>query len=61
NDLFNTSRRRFTNFGADFTSDANLQARTRQINLSFTYRFNNTKKEQIKKPVINSEDSGAGF
>ncbi|MFA9290057.1 MAG: outer membrane beta-barrel protein, partial [Solirubrobacteraceae bacterium] len=46
NDLFNTSRRRFTNFGADFTSDANLQARTRQINLSFTYRFNNTKKEQ---------------
>ena len=60
NDLLNSSRRIFTNFGDNFISDVDLQFKRRQINLSFIYRFNGAKKEQTKKP--GGEDGGGeGF
>lgn len=39
-DVFNSNKRLVTTFGSDFTRDLELQYRVRQINLSFTYRFN---------------------
>lgn len=62
NDLFNSFRRRITNFSDTFTSDLDLQFRQRQINLSFIYRFNGAKKEQTKKPAgEESMGDGGGF
>jgi hypothetical protein len=39
-DLFNSGKRMVTTYGEDFTRDLELQYRTRQVNLSVTYRFN---------------------
>ncbi len=47
-DVFNSNKRLVTTFGSDFTRDLELQYRVRQINLSFTYRFNQ-KKDNGKK------------
>jgi outer membrane receptor for ferrienterochelin and colicins len=62
NDLFNSFRRKITNFSDSFTSNLDLQFRQRQINLSFIYRFNGSKKEQTKKPTgEESMGDGGGF
>jgi hypothetical protein len=37
------------------------QRRPRQVNLSFTYRFNNQKNEKEKQPVKNRGENGDGM
>ncbi|WP_167571852.1 outer membrane beta-barrel family protein [Aquimarina algiphila] len=48
NDVFNSGVRKVTSFGSDFTRDLELQNRIRQINLSFSYIFNQNKNKGKK-------------
>ncbi|AWG22615.1 TonB-dependent receptor [Flavobacterium faecale] len=61
NDLFNSGKRRFeTNIPGQIDSFTSMQFRVRQINLSFTYRFNKKKGEGEKpgKPQGNDNEGG---
>lgn len=44
-DLFNTRRMRFTSFGDDFHIENNRRWGGRTLNVSFTYRFNQSKRD----------------
>jgi len=63
NDVFN-SRKRITETNlATLNAYSEQQWRQRQINLSFTYRFNKMKndKEKDKRPKGNQQDDGGDF
>jgi outer membrane receptor for ferrienterochelin and colicins len=55
-DLFNTRKRRWETNLENITSYSEFQWRQRQINLSFTYRFNKKKNEREN----NRRDDGGG-
>lgn len=60
-DLFNTGKRRFeTYIPGQIESYSELQFRVRQINLSFTYRFNKKKEETEKGKRSQGNDNGDG-
>lgn len=52
-DLFNTRKRMTESFTDTFYSDAEFQWRQRSYNLSFTYRFNQQKKQQRERGDYN--------
>lgn len=58
-DLFNTRKRRSETFGPTFYDQGEFQWRPRQINLSFTYRFNQ-KKERQRGGGNGGDDGGGG-
>ncbi len=57
-DLFNSRKHRMDTFLAQATSYSEMQWRERTINLSFTYRFNQTKSDRMKnqRKQMSSED-----
>jgi hypothetical protein len=61
-DLFNSRKRISETNLATLNSYSEQQWRQRQINLSFTYRFNKTKsdKEKDKKPRGNQDNQDGG-
>ncbi|WP_418262749.1 TonB-dependent receptor domain-containing protein [Flavobacterium faecale] len=60
-DLFNSGKRRFETFiPKKIESYSELQFRVRQINLSFTYRFNKKKEETEKGKRPQGNDNGDG-
>ena len=63
-DLFNSRKRKTETFLPGVVeSYSEMQWRQRQINLSFTYRFNKPKvdKEKAKRPTQDSNDGGGDF
>lgn len=58
NDLFNSRKRINDTNLPTLNSHSEMQWRARQINLSFTYRFNTTKKQDREKPQKGNGDSG---
>lgn len=61
NDVFN-SRKRITQTDIPtLSSYSEMQWRQRQINLSFTYRFNKPKNEKDKQPKKQPQDDGGDF
>ena len=62
NDIFNSGKRRFETFiPGVIDSYTELQFRQRQINLSFTYRFNKKKGENEKGGRPQSGDGEGDF
>lgn len=59
-DLFNSSKHSGTNFTPTTLSNSEFQWRQRSVNLAFSYRFNQTKKNQPQKPN-NDENMGDEF
>ncbi len=59
-DVFNTRKRRRETFGPNFYTDSEFQWRKRQINLSFTYRFNQKKERQRSGGNGDNGDDGEG-
>jgi hypothetical protein len=55
NDLFNTNLRQSDTFTDTYNSYSEFRWRQRSFNLSFTYRFNQKKKQQRGRP-----DEGGG-
>lgn len=60
NDVFNSRKRIFDSNLPQAISHTEMQGRERQINLSFTYRFNK-KKTDKDRPVKNQGDNGDDF
>lgn len=56
-DIFNSRKRRGTSFGENFTNESEFQWRSRQINLTFSYRLNQ-KKQRGKPSNFENEDRG---
>lgn len=48
-DVFNTRKRRMDSFTASYNNTSEFQWRERSFNLSFTYRFNQQKRQQMKR------------
>lgn len=59
-DLLNSRKRIIKTNLPTLNSYSEMQWRTRQINLSFTYRFNKKKAEKDKQPPKNSDNGGGG-
>lgn len=59
-DVFNSRKRRSESFTDTFNSDAEFQWRERTMNLSFTYRFNQQKKNE-RDGRDDSPDDDGGF
>lgn len=57
-DLFNTRKRSMESFTSTFNSASEFQWRQRSFNLSFTYRFNQQKKEQRRMDRSNGGEGG---
>lgn len=55
-DLFDTRAFRMTSFGDDFHIDSKYRWSVRSINLSFTYRFNQSKREQRRNQNNSQQD-----
>ena len=60
-DLFNTRKRNSLTTTDTFTSESEFQWRPRTITLSFTYRFNQSKKQRNPGSRQNGMDDDAGF
>jgi hypothetical protein len=61
NDVFNSRKRRMYNFvNGTLDSYQEMQFRVRQINLSFTYRFNKSKNDKDIKPKRDNEQENGG-
>lgn len=60
-DLFNSRKRNSLTLTDTFSSDSEFQWRRRQVNLSFTYRFNQKKQRQRPESNGGMEDDGGGF
>lgn len=61
NDVFNSRKRRMYNFvNGTLDSYQEMQFRVRQINLSFTYRFNKSKNDKDSKPKRDNEQENGG-
>lgn len=58
-DLFNTRGFRATSYGENFIMDSKFRWGVRSYNLSFTYRFNQSKKDQRKREQ--RQDNGGDF
>ncbi|MFA5620507.1 MAG: TonB-dependent receptor [Weeksellaceae bacterium] len=57
-DLFNTRKHRSTSFSDNFITDSEFKWRARSINLTFSYRFNQSKRdEQRRKNNQNQNDA----
>lgn len=62
NDVFNSRKRiQDTYISGLVDSHSEMQWRVRQVNLSFTYRFNVQKNDKDKKPKQNQQDDGGDF
>ena len=61
NDVFNSRKRINETSLASLNSYSEQQWRQRQINLSFTYRFNKQKNDKEKKPKGGQQDDGGDF
>ncbi len=59
-DLFNSRKRMGTSTTPTFTSDSEFQWRERSFNLSFTYRFNQKKKNQRSQRELNGDEEFEG-
>ncbi len=57
-DVFNSRKRKQTTTASTFISESEFQWRERSFNLSFTYRFNQTKKQQRRGQGSNGGDEG---
>lgn len=55
-DLFNTRSFRSTSFGENFFMESEFRWGVRSVNVSFTYRFNQSKRDQRKKQQQNQEN-----
>lgn len=66
-DLFNTRSFRSTSFGENFFMESKFRWGVRSVNVSFSYRFNQSKRDQRKRQQNNQEngdfdmDSGGAF
>lgn len=60
NDVFNSRKRISQTDIPNLSSYSEMQWRTRQINLSFTYRFNKQKTEKDKQQKKNQQDDNGG-
>lgn len=60
-DLFNSSKHSGTSFTATTFSESEFQFRQRSINLAFSYRFNQKKKNQQQRPQIGDDTGGDEF
>jgi len=60
-DLFNSRKRRSLTETSNFISDSEFQWRERQINLTFTYRFNQQKERQRGNRGDGGDFDGEGF
>lgn len=61
-DVFNSRKRKYeTNIPAVLNSYSEMQWRVRQVNVSFTYRFNKKKGEKDKQPRRENENGGDEF
>jgi hypothetical protein len=61
NDVFNSRKRIMQTNLPTLNSYSEMQFRVRQINLSFTYRFNKQKSERDNKPRRDGEGEGGDF
>ena len=61
NDLFNSDKMIIQTYLPIVNTYMEYQRRPRQVNLSFTYRFNNQKNEKEKQPVKNRGENGDGM
>lgn len=59
-DLFNTRKRSSYTFTDTFNTDSEFQWRSRQVSLSFTYRFNQ-QKQQRQRNARNGNNGGGGM
>jgi len=57
-DLFNSRKRKQITTTSTFVNESEFQWRERSFNLSFTYRFNQTKKQQSRNQRSNGGDEG---
>ncbi|MBW7869610.1 MAG: TonB-dependent receptor [Flavobacteriia bacterium] len=55
-DLFNTRSFRSTSFGENFFMESEFRWGVRSVNVSFTYRFNQSKRDQRKRQQQNQEN-----
>lgn len=55
-DLFNTRSFRSTSFGENFFMESKFRWGVRSVNVSFTYRFNQSKRDQRKRQQNNQEN-----
>lgn len=56
-DLFDTRSFRSTSFGENFFMESKFRWGVRSVNVSFTYRFNQSKRDQRKRQQNNQENS----
>ena len=61
NDVFNSRKRIMQSNLGSLNSYSEMQFRQRQINLSFTYRFNNQKSDREKQPKREGEGDNGDF
>ena len=61
NDIFNSDKMIIQTYLPIVNTYMEYQRRPRQVNLSFTYRFNNQKNEKEKQPVKNRGENGDGM
>ena len=57
-DVLNSRKRKQTTTASTFINESEFQWRERSFNLSFTYRFNQTKKQQRRGQRPNGGDEG---